>query len=101
MTADDTSPPAVWSTIIDTRAREAPNKVFCEILEDDWRNKGSRKITYAQFAGAVNQVCWWLRKEFGLSKDFDSFTYVGDNDLRYTILMVAAQKSERTVSSKP
>ena len=90
MTADDTSPPAIWSTIIDTRARETPNKVFCEILEDGWRDNGSRKITYAQLSRAVNRACWWFKEEFGLSNNFDAFTYVGYNDLRYTIVMVAA-----------
>ncbi|KAK6083537.1 hypothetical protein SCUP515_01788 [Seiridium cupressi] len=95
--AEDTSPPRIWSTIIDTKARETPGTVFCEILESEWREKGSRKITFAQFSRAVNRACWWLQQEFGPSKDFDSFTYVGDNDLRYTIMMVAAQKSERTM----
>ncbi|KAM0813825.1 putative AMP-dependent synthetase/ligase domain-containing protein [Seiridium cardinale] len=49
MTAEeDTSPPTIWSTIINTKAREIPGTVFCEILEHDWREKGSRKITVGQ-----------------------------------------------------
>jgi hypothetical protein len=98
MTADDTAPPAIWSDIIDTRAKETPERIFCELLPEDWRESGSRKVTYAQFARAVNRACWWFNDEFGTSEDFDSFTYVGDNDLRYIIVMVAAQKSERMVS---
>ncbi|KAI0124280.1 hypothetical protein BJ170DRAFT_686642 [Xylariales sp. AK1849] len=97
MTADDTFPPSLWSTIVDTRAKETPNKIFCEILEDDWRERGSRKITYTEISRAVNRACWWFEEEFGASKDFDSFTYVGDHDLRYTLVMIAAQKSERTM----
>ncbi|ETS80303.1 hypothetical protein PFICI_07832 [Pestalotiopsis fici W106-1] len=97
MTVNDIAPPAIWSTIVDTRAAETPSRVFCEILEADWRDRGPREITYAQFARAVNRACWWLENEFGAAKDFDAFTYVGDNDLRYTIIMIAAQKSERTM----
>ncbi|KAF7531775.1 hypothetical protein G7054_g8564 [Neopestalotiopsis clavispora] len=98
MTVNDAAPPAIWSTIVDTRTAETPDRVFCEILEADWREKGPREITYAQFARAVNRVCWWFENEFGTAKDFEAFAYVGDNDLRYNIIMIAAQKSERTVS---
>jgi acyl-coenzyme A synthetase/AMP-(fatty) acid ligase len=97
MPADDILPPSIWSEIVDKRARDTPERVFCEILEDNWREKGSREITYAQYARAVNRACWLFEKEFGHSKNFDSFAYFGDNDLRYIIALVAAQKSQRTV----
>jgi hypothetical protein len=101
MTVDDTFPPSIWSTIINDKVKKAPSQVFCEIHEENWRETGTRKITYAQFARAVNRACWWLEDQFGPSKNFDSFTYVGDNDLRYTIAMVAAQKSQRKVCHSP
>lgn len=97
MTADDTFPPSIWSAIIEARASETPDRAFCEILEDGWRERGSRVITYAQFSRAVDRACWWFEEEFGPSKNFDSFAYFGDNELRYIIAMVAAQKSQRTV----
>lgn len=100
MTADDAAPPAIWSNIIDRKAKEAPDSIFCELLEENWRQEGSRIVTYAQIARAINRACWWLEAEFGPSNDFDAFAYVGDNDLRYTIAMVAAQKTERTVTER-
>lgn len=95
---DAHQPPSIWSDILDSKARETPDKVWCQILEDDWLERGARDITWAQAARAVNRLCWWLQDEFGPSDHYDAFAYVGHNDVRYTFLAMASQKSQRKVS---
>ncbi|CAG9955439.1 unnamed protein product [Clonostachys rosea f. rosea IK726] len=82
--ADNIIPSSIWSQMIDDRATETPDRVFCEILEDNWRN-------------TVNRLWWQLEERIGLPKELDSCVYVGDNDLRYVFIMIASQKSRRQV----
>jgi acyl-coenzyme A synthetase/AMP-(fatty) acid ligase len=95
--ADSIIPSSIWSQMIDDRATETPDRVFCEILEDNWRNTGSRQITYAEIVRAVNRLCWWLEEKIGVPKESGSFVYVGDNDLRYVLVLIASQKTQRQV----
>uniref|UniRef100_A0A0B7KR67 AMP-dependent synthetase/ligase domain-containing protein n=1 Tax=Bionectria ochroleuca TaxID=29856 RepID=A0A0B7KR67_BIOOC len=95
--ADGIIPSSIWSQIVDDRATEAPDRVFCEILENNWQNTGPRKITYGEISRAVNRLCWWLEEKIGVPKASGSFVYVGDNDLRYVFVLIASQKTQRQV----
>lgn len=52
-----------------------------------------RKITYQQYANAVHATAWWIEKNIGKPKVQDgreTLVYLGDNDLRYGALTLAA-----------
>ena len=88
-------------TIIDNHAKRHPNKVYAHIPEDsEILSKGFRKVTYAMLANAINKAAWWLEDQLGPSNGtFETVAYVGPKDLVYPILVVAAIKCGRKVSS--
>ena len=109
MTDDATFPPMLWSVEVAERARVTPARVFCETARADWRGRAgrdaARSVSYAQLARAVDRVSWWLDGVLGSSSQDDddddgsgappAFVYVGPNDLRYVVALVAAQKTGR------
>ena len=54
-------------------------------------------VSYAIFAHAINRAAWWLDDHL-CSTVTQVFTYHGPQDIRWTILSVAAIKTGRTVS---
>ncbi|KAK7923419.1 hypothetical protein PG985_007490 [Apiospora marii] len=97
MTSDSTFPPSSFVDVVETKARDAPNSLYCQVLEADWREKGPRDVTYAQVARAVDALSWWLDERFGPSQDFAAFSYHGESDFRYALLILAAKKTQRKV----
>lgn len=97
MTSDSTFPPSSFADLVEAKARDAPNSLYCQVLEADWREKGPRNVTYAQVARAVDALSWWLDERFGPSQDFTAFAYHGESDFRYALLILAAQKTQRKV----
>ncbi|KAK8055583.1 hypothetical protein PG993_000810 [Apiospora rasikravindrae] len=95
MTSDSTFPPSSFADLVEAIARDAPDSLYCQVLEPDWREKGPRDVTYAQVARAVDALSWWLDERFGPSKDFTAFAYHGESDFRYALLILAAQKTQR------
>lgn len=107
MTDDDaTFPPMLWSAVVAERARTTPTRVFCETARSDWRARAgrdaARSVSYAELARAVDRASWWLDDVMGGGPDDHrkdggpaAFVYVGPNDLRYVVAIVAAQKTGR------
>lgn len=54
-------------------------------------------VNYATFAHAIDRAAWWLDDHLH-STETQVFTYHDPQDIRWTILSVAAIKTERTVS---
>ena len=78
--------------VIDDVAERDPGRCFC-IVPRSQPGHGFQKVTYAQFANAINTVAWWIEQECGKGIDYETIAYVGPNDLRYIILTFAAQKT--------
>lgn len=57
--------------------------------------EGYRKITYGDFANAINGVAWWLHETLGPGKDSEMLVlaYIGPNDLKYPALILGAVKA--------
>ncbi len=86
-------------TIIDNRAHADPERLFCAYIEPKLASveEGLRKVTYGQFANAVNRCAWWLEQELGKSQNFETLAYVGPSDIRYAIVTLAAVKTGHKV----
>ena len=86
-------------TIIDNRAHVNPERLYCAFVEPKHASieEGLRKVTYGQFANAVNRCAWWLEKELGKSQNFETLAYVGPSDIRYSIVTLAAVKTGHKV----
>lgn len=87
--------------LVDQKASSCPETVLAEYPEsaDTYKN-GYRAITYWQFANAINGAAWWLEKTLGHGQDFETLAYIGPNDVRYQILLVAAIKVGYKVGAK-
>ena len=82
------------NNVVDRIARVTPDLVYAELPKSSVDlSQGFRQVTYRQFANAIDGIAWWLRDKLGLSKTFETLTYIGPNDLRYNLLLLGAVKA--------
>ena len=87
--------------VVDQRARNEPESLYAEYpISATSYQEGYRKITYRDFANAINGVAWWLHKTLGPGKDCEPLAYIGPNDLRYPALVLGAVKAGYAVRSR-
>lgn len=80
--------------LVDERAQTQPNAVYSEIpYSASNYDGGFRKVTYANFANAINGLAHWIKSTLGQGENFDTLAYIGPNDLRYNIVLLAAVKA--------
>jgi acyl-CoA synthetase (AMP-forming)/AMP-acid ligase II len=85
--------------IVDDIARAHPNAPYAEIpVSSTSFDQGFRKVSYRAFANAINGMAWWLEKTLGKGQSFETLAYIGPNDLRHVILLLAAVKAGFKVS---
>ncbi|KAK4893661.1 hypothetical protein LTR49_028473 [Elasticomyces elasticus] len=88
---------------IDYRAKHTPNRVFAILPKGDSLADGFFNLTYAGLAKAVDSTAWWLEDVLGAIPtehkftDFPTVPYIGPNDYRYHLLLLAAMKTGRKV----
>lgn len=91
---------ALVPNIVDQWAQDEPERLYAEYPVSTLSyEEGYRKITYADFANAVNGVAWWLHNTLGPGRDFQTLAYIGPNDLRYPALILGAAKAGYIVKS--
>ena len=84
----------ILNNIVDYMARKFPQASYAEFPRSTTSyDAGYRKVNYRTFANAINGAAWWLHKIFGPGKDFEALAYIGPNDMRYNILILAAVKA--------
>lgn len=100
MTMESTKYPALQFTgdllphLVDKRAAFTPDTIYSEYpVSTLTYDEGYRKITYRNFANAVNGVAGWLIDTLGPGKDFETLAYIGPNDVRYPALVLGAVKA--------
>ena len=100
ITMDDTKAPLHQFTgdliphLVDKRAALTPGSTYSEYPVSTLSyDQGYRKITYRDFANAINGVARWLVETLGPAKDFETLAYIGPNDIRYPALILGAVKA--------
>ncbi|KAJ5272905.1 NRPS-like enzyme [Penicillium angulare] len=79
---------------LDQRARSNPQGVWARFpISDNTYKDGFRIATNHQVANAVNRIAWLLEEELGRGKEFETVAYIGPNDLRSYIVLLAAIKA--------
>ncbi|EHL01557.1 putative Linear gramicidin synthase subunit D [Glarea lozoyensis 74030] len=80
------------NNIVTFMAKKHPQALFAEFpVSPTSYDQGYRKITYEKLANAVNAAAWWIHEALGgPGKDFETLAYIGINDPRYNILVLAA-----------
>ena len=94
LTSPDHPDKELLNNVVDRTARVTPDLVYAELPKSSTDlSLGFHQVTYRHFANSINGVAWWLRENLGLSKTFETLTYIGPNDLRYNLLLLGAVKA--------
>ncbi|CAG8974364.1 hypothetical protein HYALB_00011296, partial [Hymenoscyphus albidus] len=85
----------VLTNIVDFMAKKHPQALFAEFpVSLTSYDAGFHKITYESLANAVNAAAWWLHEMLGgPGSNFETIGYMGVNDPRYHIMVLAAVKA--------
>ena len=75
--------------MIDEIAQREPDRLYCVILG---LTDGPRTVTMNEFARAINRAARWLEAQVGRSESFETIAYMGPNDIRYSIFLMAGVK---------
>jgi hypothetical protein len=96
---DDDESNMLLPSIIDRRAHLEPQRLFCVLLNADTEGRISqiRDVSYSDYANAVNKCAWWLESRFRSSPESGVLGYLGPPDIRYSIVALAAAKTNRQV----
>ncbi|KAF5541761.1 NRPS-like enzyme [Fusarium mexicanum] len=79
--------------LIDEIAILDEGRIFASIPISDDPVNGFMDITYDRFAVAIDRTAWWLQKTMRGRPRLETFAYLGRNDLRYQLLIIAAIKT--------
>lgn len=87
--------------IVDRLASVDPEALYAEYpVSTATYDHGYRRITFGEFASAIDCVAWWLLQTLGPAKNFEVLAYIGPNDLRYPALILGAVKAGYLVSTR-
>lgn len=84
--------------VVDELAERRPKQLFCVHPISSDISAGWRKITFKDLAGAVNYAAWWIERTVCLHKKSEPLAYMGANDIRYMIFVLACMKTGHVVS---
>ncbi|EPS36265.1 hypothetical protein H072_10357 [Dactylellina haptotyla CBS 200.50] len=80
--------------IFEERAKKNPQGVYCTLPNSlTSYTSGSRDITHLEAYNAINHVAWLIEKSLGRGTNFETVTYIGPNDPRYHIVVLAGIKT--------
>jgi acyl-CoA synthetase (AMP-forming)/AMP-acid ligase II len=89
-------------TIFETRAKLNPDGVFAKFpVSSTNYDSGFRSVTHLQALNAINHVAWVIEKSFGKGQNFETIAYLGPNDPRSHIVLIAGIKVGYKVSLLP
>ncbi|KAI1503048.1 hypothetical protein F5X99DRAFT_376604 [Biscogniauxia marginata] len=81
--------------VIDEISRNDPQRECLSIPRSSDLNDGWKIVTFTEFANAINYVAHMIIERFGLpaTNTVPTIAYIGPNDVRYIIIMIAAIKA--------
>lgn len=83
---------------IEELAQHDPERVWLSIPSSRPAD-GFKDITWATGANAINRAAWWIECTLGKGEGKSTVAYIGPQDMRYLILLVAAIKAGYIVSA--
>jgi acyl-CoA synthetase (AMP-forming)/AMP-acid ligase II len=81
------------ATTVDDRAEASPSQRFAVIPQGSESSNGFREVSIKEMAQAVNAMCWWIESTVGPADSRETLAYMGGNDIRYFIFLLACQKT--------
>lgn len=83
----------LMAQVIDDLAVSDPAKKVCTVPKGSSVGDGFASFTFKELAHAVNYTAWWIEKSLGRSSSDETLTYIGANDLRYLVIVIACNKT--------
>lgn len=83
---------------VDNLAETSPGAIFCLHPISSDISEGWQSVTFKSLAKAANNLAWWIENKVGQSKNIEVLAYVGANDMRYAIFILACLKTGHVVS---
>lgn len=78
---------------VDHAAQHDPGTVFAVVSKGSELSDGFLTLTMEGMSRAVNAMCWWIEQRVGASQPRQTLAYMGGNDARYCIFLLACQKT--------
>jgi len=80
--------------IVDHVAAKKPQALYAEFpVSALTYEEGFRKVTYGDFANAINGIAWWLHENLGPGGNLETLAFIGPNNLLYPSLILGAVKA--------
>ncbi|KAL2004119.1 hypothetical protein VTN02DRAFT_6583 [Thermoascus thermophilus] len=86
-------PGRLFPAVVDELAETTPDRKFCSMPKGPNVSDGFRDITVKELAKAVNYTAWWIEKRLGRSDKLETLAYMAANDVRYLVVILAANKA--------
>ncbi|KAJ5364757.1 uncharacterized protein N7496_010470 [Penicillium cataractarum] len=80
------------SRVVDDAAQRDPERLFAVIPRGVKVSDGFQNFTMKELAHVVNSLCWWIEKTIGPAISQERLAYIGMNDVRYCMFILACQK---------
>ena len=84
-------------SLINKIATLRPNLPFVSLPRNDSPEEGYQDYTYQDIARAVDRCAWWIVENSGRSDTFKTLAYIGPQDLRCVLLVLASAKTGHKV----
>ena len=82
------------TTEIDAIAESNPGRRFCVMPRGSELSDGLQEISIKDLARGINFLCWWIEAQAGTNApDGSTVAYMGANDIRYFIFIIACHKT--------
>lgn len=86
--------------IVDNLAATKPDAAYAYLpVSPNGYEEGFKKLSYKQFANAVNGLAWWLTAELGKGNLLQTLIYTGPNDILQNATILACAKAGYKVRS--
>lgn len=83
--------------LIDQIAAHTPDRVFISLPVTHNPADGYHDYTFQDLANAINRCAWWIDATIAI--DSETLAYIGSQDFRCTIMIVAAIKTGHRVGN--
>lgn len=87
--------------VVDQYALHCPDRIFGSYPNSNGTSLVYHEVTMGQLASAVNFLAWWIKRKIGTSFDFETVSFIGISDFRYSMFCLAGIKCGFKVSRKP
>ncbi|TKX20647.1 AMP-binding enzyme-like protein 1 [Elsinoe australis] len=79
--------------VVDEIAENHPDQTWMYIPKNDNVRNGYREVSFSRLARVVNKMARWIERTVGTSDSRETIAYMGTNDTRYIITVLAALKT--------